>query len=262
MRAENFRVSSCRHANTLVHRLLSPACPFCDSRNVRRSTIQRNASTLQLVTRSKYRCRDCRKGFWVDRRPWFYLTLAAVGVGLAVVAGAFVLRVLADSQAQAQRETDSARFEQLLERAKQDSAAAYEVYQHYANGKRAPAKPGEALEWLQRSADDGNADAQYELAIALREGHETLQDYQRAFAWMQRSAQNGNAQAHYALGVMHRDGIGTVADPVKAYVHFNVAAAQGFADAAVLRNSVRTKLTPEQLLAAQAESRRIVESDP
>jgi len=239
--------------------LLNPPCPFCNSRNVRRSTAQRGASALQLSIRSKYRCRDCRKSFWVDRRLAVYLTIAAVVAGLAIAAGAVVVQVLADSQVQTQREADAARFQELLDRAKRDSAAAYEVYQIYANGGRAPAKPGEALEWLQRSADEGNADAQYELATVLREGREALQDYERAFAWMQRSAQSGNAQAHYALGIMHRDGIGTAADPVKAYVHLNVAAAMGYADAVVLRNAIMAKLSPDQLRTAQAEARRIVE---
>lgn len=215
---------------------------------------------MRFGMRSKYRCRDCRKGFWVDRRLAVYLAVAAIAVGLLGVAGGFVVQALAESQAQAQREDAAARFQQLLDRAKKDSAAAYEVYRIYANGEREPPKPGEALDWLRRSAEEGNSAAQYDLATALRDGHETLQDYERAFAWMQRSAASGNAQAHYALGVMHRDGIGTMADPAKAYVHFNVAAAQGFADAVVLRNAIMTKLAPEQLRAAQVESRRIVES--
>ncbi len=241
--------------------MLTRTCPYCRSDNVRRSATHSGASALQLGIRSKYRCRECRKSFWVDRRLAVYLFLAAIVVTVTVVAGAFALHALTASQAETQRAADGAQFKELLDRASGgDPTAEYEVYRRYANGTREPTSRGEAQAWLQRSAEHGNADAQYELASAFRHGLDVLQDYERAFTWMQRAAEGGSSQAHYGLGLMYRDGIGTAADPVKAYVHLNVAAARGLADAAVLRNAIMGKLTPEQLVAAQAEARRVDES--
>jgi TPR repeat protein len=241
--------------------LLTRTCPYCRSTNVRRSATHEGASALRLGLRSKYRCRECRKSFWVDRRLALYLFVGAIAATATVVAGAFALHALTASQVETQRAADGARFKELLDRAAGgDPTAEYEVYRMYSNGAREPTGPGEAQTWLQRSAEHGNADAQYELASAFRQGLDVLQDYERAFKWMQRAAEGGSSQAHYGLGVMYRDGIGTVADPVKAYVHLNVAAARGLPDAAVLRNAIMGKLTPEQLLAAQAEARRVDES--
>lgn len=180
---------------------------------------------------------------------------------VAVVAGVFALQALSESQAETQRQAQSAQFKELLDRAsREDPAAEYEVYRMYANGTRAPTSADEAQTWLRRAAEHGNADAQYELATALREGRDALQDYEEAFKWMQRAAAGGSPLAQYGLGLMFRDGIGTPPDPVKAYVHFNVAASRGLADAVLLRNSVMPKLTPEQLVAAQTEARRIAEA--
>jgi uncharacterized protein len=138
-----------------------------------------------------------------------------------------------------------------------DATAEYALAQIYANGIGAPASPTEEHNWLERSAHHGNVQAQYELGIALRDGRGTVQDFDEARRWLQRAAERGNAKAQFALGLMYRAGTGIPIDSVRAYVWFNVAAAQGVPGAAAARDSVLGRLSPAELLEAQAEARRM-----
>jgi len=138
-----------------------------------------------------------------------------------------------------------------------DATAEYALAQIYGAGIGAPTNPTEEHNWLERSARHGNVQAQYELGITLRDGRGTVQDFDEARKWLQRAAESGNAKAQYALGLMYRAGTGIPIDSVRAYVWFNVAAARGVSGAAAARDSVLGRLTPAELLEAQAEARRM-----
>ncbi len=118
----------------------------------------------------------------------------------------------------------------------------------------------EAQAWLERAAQHGNAEAQYELGNAFREGMGVVQDYEHAMKWLQLAAASGNGDAQYALGQMHRAGMGVPADNVKAYMWFNLATAQDVAGASAQRDAVLRVLSPDEVLAAQAEARRLSQS--
>ena len=85
-------------------------------------------------------------------------------------------------------------------------------------------------------------------------------EFAKAFQFLSPLANAGNAKAQYALGLMYRAGTGIPIDSVRAYVWFNVAAAQGVSGAAAARDSVLGRLTPAELLEAQAEARRMRET--
>jgi hypothetical protein len=241
--------------------MLKRTCPVCHSSNVRLASTHRSDYAHGDGKGSKYRCRDCGRSFRTSSPVPIYIFVAAVIGVSAIVAGVFGLHSLSESVAKAEREDASVQFKQILERAKrEDPAAEYELYRMYANGTVPAEGAGDASTWLQRSADHGNDNAQYELASAFRDGINVLQDYERAFKWMQRAAETGNPRAQFGLGVMYRDGIGTAQDQVKSYVYLNLAAAQGLPEAVAQRNAIMAKLTPEQLLAAQAEARAIAEA--
>ena len=173
--------------------LLTRTCPYCRSTNVRRSATHQGASALRLGLRSKYRCRECRRSFRVDRRLAVYLFVGAIAFTATVVAGAFALHALTASPVEGNAPpTAPGSSNCSIARQAEDPTAEYEVYRMYANGAPEPTGPGEAQTWLQRSAEHGNADAQYELASAFRQGLDVLQDYERAFKWMQRAAEGGS----------------------------------------------------------------------
>jgi len=237
-------------------------CPYCDSLNVRRSVIRRTDAPTHHFMQSPYRCRDCRKRFWIVTSRTTYLA-AFVVVSIILVGGSWLLwQALSDLQARTQSQSVMARTADKLELAKRgDPAAEYEVYRMYLGGEGVPRNDSEARTWLRRSAEHGNAEAQYELAMALHDGRGVVQDYERALKWMQAAASNGHAPAQYGLGLMYRNGVGIPPDLVKAYIWLNLAAAQGFEGAIPLRDTVLSRLTPEELMAAQSEARRMGDTD-
>ena len=141
-----------------------------------------------------------------------------------------------------------------------DPAAEYRLAHLYAGGSGIATDRKQAQLWLERAAEHGNADAQYELGNALREGAGMVQDYERAARWITLAAMSGHPEAQYALGQLYHIGVGVPADNVKAYVWFNLAAAQDVAGATVQRDVLLRALTPEQVLQAQAEARRLSET--
>lgn len=232
-------------------------CPACGSLNVRRSLLHASEDVAPGPRlRSPYRCRDCGERFFViSRRANYALAFFAI----AVVAGVVAWNV--GSAPQPQRMTTGADGGSLAETIKlaesSDPAAEYKLAHLYAGGSGIETDKRQAQAWLERSAEHGNADAQYELGNALREGTGVVQDYERAARWLTLAASNGHPDAQYALGQMYHAGVGVPADNVKAYVWFNLAAAQDVAGATLQRDVILRVLTPEQVLEAQAEARRL-----
>jgi TPR repeat protein len=109
---------------------------------------------------------------------------------------------------------------------------------------------------LERAAEHGNAEAQYEMGMALREGRDVVQNYEGAFKWLQLAAENGNARAQFEFGYMYRLGMGIAVDNFKAYVWFNLAAARGNADAVRARDAVLPLLSRSEVVEAQNEALR------
>ena len=123
-----------------------------------------------------------------------------------------------------------------------------------------PQDYAEAVKWWRKSAEQGNARAQYCLGIAYRDGVGVPQDYAEAVMWWRKSdfamskvtlgtgvsqrprraaglcrsakvgtsrqPNRGDASAQYALGFMYNKGQGVPQDYVKAHLWFNLAAAR------------------------------------
>jgi len=237
-------------------------CPACGSLDVRRSSTRSATPPVRRRFRVPYRCRECGERFWViSRRTYFVGGIVA----LAVLGGVLAWNV--GSAPEDHRRADAARnvpapgvLEETLKlAAKNDPVAEYRLSHLYAKGSPYENKK-EARKWLERAAEHGNPEAQYELGNALREGIDSVQDYERAAKWLQLAAEAGNADAQYALGLMFHAGMGVPVDNAKAYTWFNLAAAQGVAGALVQRDATLRLLAPDQVLEAQAESRRLSEN--
>ena len=90
---------------------------------------------------------------------------------------------------------------------------------------------GEDLSQVIRLANQGNAQAQYNIGVMYVQGKGVRQDYQKAVEWYTKAANQGNAHAQYNLGVMYDEGKGVRQDYQKAVEWFTKAANQGFATA-------------------------------
>jgi len=104
-------------------------------------------------------------------------------------------------------------------------------------------------------ATAGNADAQYNLGVLYGRGawkhFEVPQDYAEAVKWFRLAAEQGHANAQFDLGKLYLHGFDVPEDYAEAYVWFSVAAAGGHADAAGLRDLAYSQLKAVQITLGQ-----------
>ncbi|MDP1558209.1 MAG: tetratricopeptide repeat protein [Nitrosomonas sp.] len=100
--------------------------------------------------------------------------------------------------------------------------------------------PGLAVGWFYRSAEQGYADAQFNLGLMYANGEGIEQDMAQAVELFKRAAEQGNIDAQNNLGAMYFTGEGVPRDERKAIEWFEKAAAQGSADAKANLDAIRT----------------------
>lgn len=118
-----------------------------------------------------------------------------------------------------------------------------------------------AVKVLQSLAAAGDAKAQTELGVMYEAGSiEVGKDFVQAARWYRRAAAQGYTDAQYWLGSMYAEGRGVPQDYQWAHKWLNLAAAAypdgEFRDQiARARDSVATRMTPEQIVDAQKLAR-------
>jgi hypothetical protein len=236
----------------------SRCCPYCLSSNTKDSSWKSSDEKAGRFWLKPVRCRNCHKRFVRFRR----IPLAAVGGSL--VLGLLIAIVVTvrgiETRTLAEHEQIIAELEPLeaerLRAETGDPEAQYAYAMLLARGGTGEATHvAESVKWLERAAEQGHARAQYELALALKLGRGTLQDYAAASKWFRTAARSGHAGAQYHMGRLHRIGEGVSLDLVRAYAWFNRAAAQGHGAARGARDEIAASLKPEQLALAQQLSR-------
>ena len=93
----------------------------------------------------------------------------------------------------------------------------------YDNGQGVKQDYFKAVEWYQKAADQGQSDAQFNLGYMYANGRGVKQDYFKAVEWYQKAAEQGNASAQYNLGIMYYDGEGVRQNYTKAKEYFGLA---------------------------------------
>lgn len=89
----------------------------------------------------------------------------------------------------------------------------------------------EKIQFLQKRAYDGLAEAQHDLATLYASGTAVDQDFDRASYWFYKAAENGVPNAHYNLGVMYHQGLGVAKDLSQAVAWYENAAELGHPEA-------------------------------
>lgn len=87
-----------------------------------------------------------------------------------------------------------------------------------------------AAAWFEKAANQGNAEAQYQLGH-LYENSQLAKDYKLAAKWYHQAAQQGSAKAQARLGVFYAHGLGVTQNSNEAILWSGKAALQGNADA-------------------------------
>ncbi len=104
-------------------------------------------------------------------------------------------------------------------------------------------------------AEQGDADAQYNLGLMYDRGYGVPQDYVQARQWYEKAAAQGDARAQYNLGVRYARSHGVPQDYVQAHKWFNLAAANGEKMGAKFRDVLAKQMTPAQIDEAQRLAR-------
>jgi TPR repeat protein len=80
-------------------------------------------------------------------------------------------------------------------------------------------------------------------------------DYATAVRLNRPLAEQGNANAQYNLGTFYDNGLGVPLDKVRAYMWFSLSAAQGREGAAAFRDLIARRMTPAQIAEPQKLAR-------
>jgi len=105
--------------------------------------------------------------------------------------------------------------------------AQFNLGQAYRLGRGVPADPRTSNMWFERAARQGHAQAEANLALALFQGDER----ERAIPWLQRAAERGDRRAQYYLGTAHFNGDLVPRDWPRAYALMSRSAEQGLPQA-------------------------------
>ena len=134
----------------------------------------------------------------------------------------------------------------------------------YAEGKGVPKDYQEAVKWYRLAAAQGYAPAQSNLGLAYEKGQGVRRDYPEAVRWYRLAAAQGYQVAQINLGLMYANGTGVRQDFVRAHVWLTLAVAASSGDfgntATKNRDGIASKMTAEQIEAAQEMVRRCQES--
>lgn len=97
----------------------------------------------------------------------------------------------------------------------------------YFHGRGVPQDYAKARECYEKAAEQGHANAQYNLGWLYHNGYGVPQDYSQARRWYKKAAAQGLAGAQYNLGALYHVGQGVSQDYTKARQWYEKAAAQG-----------------------------------
>jgi len=136
-------------------------------------------------------------------------------------------------------------FKQLAEQG--DAEAQYNVAILLKSGNGVMQNPNKAVNWFRKAADQGLAAAQYDLGLMYDNAIGVEQNYGYAVVWYKKAAMQGHALAQTNLGVQFANGQGVAQDVIKAYIWFNLAASQGVHAAFNNREILAEQMTPEML---------------
>lgn len=121
----------------------------------------------------------------------------------------------------------------------------------YADGRGVGADPRQAAKWYAAAAQAGSPQAQFNLGVLHAEGRGVEQSFALAAKWFASAAGSGLVVAQHNLAILYAEGAGMPRDLIRAYMWFSVAVAGGHGDAALARDAVAGRMTPEQIDVAE-----------
>ena len=112
-----------------------------------------------------------------------------------------------------------------------DPEAQYNIALLYMKGNGVEKDERTALSWFTRAGEQGMADAQYNAGFMFYTGKGVYPDNRSAIEWWQLAANQGHPNAQNNLAIMYAFAYATKKDPEKAIALWTAAAKQGHPDA-------------------------------
>ena len=174
----------------------------------------------------------------LDRLPKRYSGALAVRNGANLIARGLVDIELVEGEESVERGHEWLREEGPVAAAQRirlaadqgDAEAQFNLGTMYENGRGVPQHDGEAVRWFHLAADQGNTEAQYQFGVRYAIGRGVPQDDREAARWYRLAAHQGDARAQVNVG-RYADGQGVLRDDGEVVRWFRLAADQGNAKA-------------------------------
>ena len=133
-------------------------------------------------------------------------------------------------------------------------------YNSYNKGNGVIQDYAEAVKWYRLAAEQGNQDAQYNLAVMYNKGEGVVQDYVDAHKWYRLAAEQAYAAAQHNLGVMYEAGWGVFQNNISAHMWYNIAAVNGTEASKKRRDDFAAQMTAADISKAQAMAEECMSS--
>ncbi|MGA9574942.1 MAG: tetratricopeptide repeat protein [Lysobacterales bacterium] len=127
----------------------------------------------------------------------------------------------------------------------------------YDNGDGVPEDDAEAAKWYQQAADQGHVNAQFNLGVMYANGEGVDKNATEAATWYRKAADQGDYRAQFNLGFLYANGEGVEQSYSESYVWLDIAAKSGHKNLVIKRDLAAEKLTTEELNLAQQRADKL-----
>lgn len=136
-----------------------------------------------------------------------------------------------------------------------DAIAQFKLGLKYAQADGVARNEVEATKWLMKSAEQGYSDAEFIVGVMYANGDGVKRSDIEAGKWFLKAAKKGDPFAQYNLGLMNAQGIGTSINKPQAYRWFSLAAAQGNKPAQDEKSTLEKTMSAAELTEAKKLSK-------
>jgi TPR repeat protein len=144
-----------------------------------------------------------------------------------------------------------------------NAEAQYNLGVMYRQGKGVPADDQKAIELWTKAADEGNnATAQFSLGLMYRQGKGVPANDKQAVSYWNKAAERGHNTAQMYLGIMYAQGSGISQDKVQAYKWFSIAADNGNLGAVQNLSTVSMHMEPAEIEQGKKLARKWLADHP
>jgi len=183
--------------------------------------------------------------------PSRLLDLGLLGLAIAVVAMVVGYLVAPIIEKRISPEASQRSVPEAASKVSGQSATDHSSSDQRSADQRPPAK---SLADLRKLADQGDADAQWQMGVRYHNGEDVSRDDVQAMQWFLRAAEQGHVTAQATLGAYYWAGRGVPQDLSRAYFWSALALAQGDENSKSRLEGLASQMTQAQVSAARQQA--------